>query len=92
LPCGATKRYGFWGKLPQVLGGGIFGGASLEAGNVWANPGDIDLRDTIIAGSVFLGADTLIGSLSLGISAAGSGQAAVYLQLGPVLGRGRIDR
>ncbi|MEO8043292.1 MAG: patatin-like phospholipase family protein [Spartobacteria bacterium] len=80
------------GKLPQVLGGGIFGGASLEAGNVWANPRDIDLRDTIISGSVFLGADTLIGSLSLGVGASGTGHAAVYLQLGPVLGRGRIDR
>ncbi len=79
------------GKLPQVLGGGIFGGVSLEAGNVWANPGDIDLRDTIISGSVFLGADTLIGSLSLGVGASGTGETAVYLQLGPVLGRGRID-
>nr|MBA3608394.1 patatin-like phospholipase family protein [Chthoniobacterales bacterium] len=38
------------GKLPQVLGGGVFGGASLEAGNVWANPGDIDLSDMIISG------------------------------------------
>ncbi len=80
------------GKLPPVLGGGIFGGASLEAGNVWANPGDIDLRDSIIGGSLFLGADTIIGSLSLGIGAASSGQSAVYLQLGPVLGRGRLKR
>ncbi len=78
------------GKLPQVLGGGVFGGASIEAGNVWTNPGDIDLRDTIIAGSVFLGADTLIGSLSLGVGATGTGQTAVYLQLGPILGRGRL--
>ncbi len=80
------------GKLPQVLGGGVFGGASLEAGNVWANPGDIDLSDIIISGSLFLGADTLIGSLSLGVGASGTGETAVYLQLGPVLGRGRIDR
>lgn len=80
------------GKLPQVLGGGIFGGASIEAGNVWANPGDLDLRDTIISGSLFLGADTLIGSLSLGVGAAGTGQTAIYLQLGPVLGRGRLGR
>ncbi|MBA3543464.1 MAG: patatin-like phospholipase family protein [Chthoniobacterales bacterium] len=80
------------GKLPQVLGGGIFGGASLEAGNVWANASEIDLRDSIIAGSLFLGADTLIGSLSLGVGASGDGQTAVYLQLGPVLGRGRTDR
>ncbi len=80
------------GKLPQVLGGGVFGGASIEAGNVWADPGDIDLRDTIISGSVFLGADTLIGSLSLGVGASGTGNTAIYLQLGPVLGRGRIDR
>ncbi len=80
------------GKLPPVLGSGIFGGASLEAGNVWSDPGKIDLRDTTIGGSVFLGADTIIGSLSLGVGAAGSGQAAVYLQLGPVLGRGRLDR
>ncbi|MDQ3200024.1 MAG: BamA/TamA family outer membrane protein, partial [Verrucomicrobiota bacterium] len=80
------------GKLPQVFGGGIYGGASLETGNVWANPGDIDLRDTVIAGSVFLGADTLIGSLSFGVGASGKGQTAIYLQLGPVLGRGRIER
>ncbi len=80
------------GKLPQVFGGGIYGGASLEAGNIWTNPSDIDLRDTIIAGSLFLGADTLIGSLSLGVGASADGQSAIYLQLGPVLGRGRIDR
>ncbi len=74
------------------MGGGIFGGASLEAGNVWANPGDIDLRATIISGSVFLGADTVIGSLSLGVGASGKGESAIYLQLGPVLGRVRIER
>lgn len=78
--------------MPQVFGGGIFGGGSLEAGNVWTDPGDITLRDTIISGSLFLGADTVIGSLSLGVGASGSGHTAIYLQLGPVLGRGRLNR
>ncbi|MEO6970774.1 MAG: patatin-like phospholipase family protein [Chthoniobacterales bacterium] len=80
------------GKLPSIFGEGIFGGASFEAGNVWANPGDIRLRDTIISGSLFLGADTVIGSLSLGVGVSDNGHSAIYLQLGPVLGRGRIDR
>ena len=80
------------GKLPQVFGEGIFGGASLEAGNVWSNPGEISLRESIISGSLFLGADTVIGSLSLGVGASGNGHRAIYLQLGPVLGRGRLNR
>ncbi len=40
-------------------------------------------------GSIFLGADTIIGPLYLGVRCASGGEAAVYLQLNPVL---RTDR
>ena len=70
----------------------LLGGASIEAGNVRTDSGDIRLRDTIISGRLFLGAATVIGSLSLGVGASDNGHTAVYVQLGPVLGRGRLDR
>jgi NTE family protein len=59
-------------------------GASLEAGNVWQDSSDIDVDDTIFAGSVFLGADTPIGPLYLGYGHNGDGEGSAYLFLGPL--------
>ncbi len=70
-------------KLPPGLGGGVYAGFSVEAGDVWDRAGDADLGDLKLGGSVFLGADTLLGPLQFGIGAAEGGEAAVYLQLRP---------
>jgi NTE family protein len=73
----------YW-RLSQhpVLTRGWFAGASLEAGNVWLEPGRIGLHGLRSAGSVFLGADTGIGPLYLALGAESGGGRAVYLFLG----------
>lgn len=76
-------------KLPAAFGGGVYGGFSLEAGDVWSDLDDVRADDLKYAGSLFLGADTIIGPLYLGVGAANGSEAAVYLQLNPVLRIGR---
>jgi NTE family protein len=59
-------------------------GASLEAGNVWEDTGDIGFGDHILAGSVFVGADTPIGPIYLSYGRNDTGEGSVYLFLGPL--------
>jgi len=80
------------GELTPGLGRGIYAGFSLEAGEVWANTGDFELADATLAGSIFIGADTTIGALYLGVGYAEGGDAAIYLQLGTPFGHGRAQR
>lgn len=61
-----------------------FAGASLEAGNVWADSGDILGGDHIVGGSVFIGADTPIGPLYFALGHNDTGQGSAYLYLGPL--------
>jgi NTE family protein len=60
-----------------------YAGASLEAGKVWQDSGDI-FNDSIVAGSAFIGADTPIGPLYLGYGHTDSGDGSLYLFLGPL--------
>lgn len=76
-------------KLPAAIGGGVYAGFSIEAGDVWADLDHVDARNLKYGGSMFLGADTIIGPLYLGVGAANGSEGAVYLQLNPVL---RSDR
>lgn len=57
-------------------------GASLEAGNVWQDESDIAADDLLLAGSVFVGADTLLGPLYVALGHAQGGHSAFYLFLG----------
>jgi NTE family protein len=57
-------------------------GASLEYGNVWEDKSDIDVSDALLAGSVFLGADTGIGPIFLGYGLAEGGTSSFYLYIG----------
>jgi NTE family protein len=80
------------GELTPGIGSAIYGGFSVEAGEVWADARDFNLSDAIFSGSVFLGADTLIGALYFGVGVAEGGDAAIYLQLGSLFGQGREQR
>lgn len=60
-----------------------YAGASLEAGKVWQDSGDI-FGDSIVAGSAFIGADTPIGPVYLGYGHTDSGDGSLYLFLGPL--------
>jgi NTE family protein len=79
-------------ELSPAMGRGIYGGFSLEAGEVWANARDFGGGNIVYGGSIFLGADTMLGALHLGVGLAEGGNAAVYLQLGPVFRQGRHQR
>jgi NTE family protein len=79
-------------KLAPGVGGGVYAGFSVEAGNVWNEIDTADLRDLTYSGSLFLGADTLLGPLQFGIGAAEGGETAIYLQLSPLFRPARQRR
>ena len=75
-----------------ATGRGIYGGFSIEAGQAWGNQSGFSLTDMTYAGSLFLGADTVLGPLHLGLGVTDKGDTALYLQLGPVFRQGRHQR
>jgi NTE family protein len=81
------------GSLPTIFGGDLYIGASLEAGNAWAEEikSDAGLDDLRTSGSVFAGVDTLFGPLYLGYGRSEGGKDELYLFLGRVFGAGRIS-
>jgi NTE family protein len=79
-------------ELTPGLVPAIYAGASLEAGEVWAGDQKFRLGDATLAGSVFLGAETLAGAFVLGLGVAEGGHTAVYLQLGPLFNQGKNER
>jgi NTE family protein len=78
--------------LTPGIGRAVYWGVSLEAGEVWNGARDFELDDVVVAGSVFVGADTFLGPFYLGVGVAEGGDAAVYLQLGPSFRQGRHQR
>jgi NTE family protein len=65
-----------------VFARGFFLGASLEAGNAWEDRSEISLAHLRGGGSVYLGADTGIGPMYLGITYAPRGELGVALFIG----------
>ncbi|WP_174875891.1 patatin-like phospholipase family protein, partial [Vogesella oryzae] len=69
-------------SLPSAIGTGLYLGASAEAGKMWSQvPSG---RDTgwLPGGTLFVGADTLLGPLFLGAGTSRGGQLTGYLNLG----------
>ncbi|HJV69871.1 patatin-like phospholipase family protein [Ideonella sp.] len=67
---------------PPVFARGFYVGASLEAGNAWANRHQMRLTDLRGGGSLYLGADTGIGPMFLGLTWAPEGEAGIALLIG----------
>jgi NTE family protein len=67
---------------PLVLTRGFFVGASLEAGNAWADRRQMSLSGLRTGMSAFLGADTGLGPLYLGLTYAPRGEAGIALFVG----------
>ncbi len=61
-----------------------YAGASLEFGNVFAEPSLLDWKDLHPAGSLFLGADTFLGPAYLGFGMSEGGGESVFLAFGRV--------
>lgn len=63
----------------------LYLGASVEAGNVWDDRRDIDLDDLILSGSVFIGLDTPLGPVFLGVGHADTDRTSLYLHFGSLI-------
>ena len=68
--------------LPDILGSGVYVGASLEAGQVHGRVDGLPERGTLWSGSMFLGAETFAGPAYFGIGFGEGGRVAVYLLIG----------
>lgn len=68
--------------LPSALGSGVYAGSSFEWGKVWDR--SFSSLDThwLFGGSLFLGADTLLGPFFIGMGNAEGGQLTGYMFLG----------
>ena len=77
-------RLNWYTRLSQtpVFARGFFVGASLEAGNAWDDRSQLGLRNLRGGGSVYLGADTGLGPMYLGITYAPRGELGVALFIG----------
>jgi NTE family protein len=84
------QRYGF-GRLmyynrtvplPDLLGSGIYAGASIEAGQVHGRVDGSPDGGTLWSGSLFLGANTFAGPAYLGVGFGEGGRVSVYLMIG----------
>lgn len=78
VKAGYLRELGESGLLPF----GLYAGGSLELGNVWQNTSDIELSNTIAAGSIFLGADTPLGPIYVAYGRAEGGIDSVYIFVG----------
>lgn len=63
-------------KMPVYLGG------SVEKGNAWNRSDEIRFDSAVLAGSIFVGADTYIGPLYFAYGFAEGGRSSLYLYLG----------
>jgi NTE family protein len=68
--------------LPDILGSGVFAGASLEVGQMQARSGGQGSAGTIFSGSIFLAASTFAGPAYFGFGLGENGHYSVYLLLG----------
>ena len=69
-------------RLPDILGSGVFAGASLEAGKMEARSAGQSSAGTTLSGSVFLAASTFAGPAYFGFGLGENGHYSVYLLLG----------
>ena len=77
-------RLNWYTRLSQtpVFARGFFLGASLEAGNAWNQRKQVTLATLRGGGSIYLGADTGIGPMYLGLTYAPQGELGVALFIG----------
>jgi NTE family protein len=68
--------------LPELLGSGIYVGGSAEVGRIVDRVDSLGSPGTLWSGSAFLGADTFIGPIYLGLGLGTSGNWSLYLFLG----------
>jgi NTE family protein len=79
-----ARLMGYWrvSTLPSAVGSGVYAGMSLESGKVWNELWTGQDTSWLPGGTLFLGADTLLGPFFLGVGYAQGGRFTGYLYLG----------
>lgn len=78
----ALLGLGYLRKLKESQFFPLYVGGTLELGNVWQNKSDISTSNAITAGSLFVGADSVIGPIYFAYGRAEGGVDSVYLFVG----------
>ncbi|UCH48922.1 MAG: patatin-like phospholipase family protein [Betaproteobacteria bacterium] len=78
---GTLTAYRRIGDMPTQLGRGIYAGFTAEGGRI-NDPLMKDPWDWVSAGSVFWGADTILGAIAIGYGYSSLGQGSAYLVIG----------
>jgi NTE family protein len=73
------RRIGNFSRMP------VYAGITLEVGNVWDTRDAISLDDSLGGGSIWLGADTVVGPVYVGYGRAEGGAESFYFYVGRVL-------
>jgi NTE family protein len=68
--------------LPDLLGGGVYAGASAEVGRITDRVDGLPSPGTLWSGSAYIGADTFLGPAYVGVGVGGSGHWSIYMLLG----------
>jgi NTE family protein len=82
----AMYRYRLTDRSQSVISIPLYAGAMVVGGNTWARHGDASWDNLKVGGSVFLGADTLIGPVFIVLGAAEHGRSSIYFFLGKPFG------
>jgi NTE family protein len=69
-------------RFPEVLGAGLYAGASLEAGRIHSQLDGSPASGTIWSGSVFVAANTFAGPVYFGAGFGEAGRYTLYLLVG----------
>ncbi len=80
---GIGRLITYW-KATHSFFGDFYLGGSLEAGNVWQSGETAAFNDLLLAGSVFVGYDMVVGPLYVAFGTAERGRPTFYIYLGRV--------
>ncbi|MGD8375621.1 MAG: patatin-like phospholipase family protein [Acidobacteriota bacterium] len=64
------------------LGDALYVGAAVQAGNVWPTSSDVDASELLLSGTVFFGAETIVGPVYVGWGLTEGGSSSAYVFLG----------
>jgi NTE family protein len=78
---GTISYYRQYATMPTQIGRGVYAGFSVEAGRI-NDPFMKDPWDWVTAGSLFLAADTILGTFYIGYGHTSLGQGTAYLSIG----------
>jgi len=84
-----VARAGYYRKVVEgmpLLGTALYIGGWFEAGNIWIDQDDASLYDLRYAGSIVLGAKSVIGPIQVGYGHNDDGESGAFLTIGRQFG------